>query len=534
MHFLCPSSMPFETVDSGFTGGGWGWGGGYYRDYGNGPCRGICNCFFFLGALYVGGFVLVVFGVLNLNAAVVDEAGKNIQAFNSYVSTWSGLSSTFGAAVPVLSTWVGSKPGDSLGDLKLQEKSYPSTYFGTKTDEWTSNFFFTRASVNNTTLSSDGTSTIVLETQGSKSWGPYKVALLKDSSWTCNDRTNAAKGKLCTAPTVGADCGLDFGSDGCPPSGRHWQYSIPQWEKSPSGQCKNNNNCYCQCGSSSRSRGRIYDKYTNYMHSCSLDAYRYCGAGSSYKQVCYVQAPNYNTCKKTCEVSNKGLWDTVSGTCRLKQALTSMCAAVESANPLSAAVNPDKADAGCDWDPVTKSFTLGQYKVIPEDSIEKVTQFEVQVMSKKDPYYLGTKMTNGCALMSTSPPNCFGTPRGTLLTIGFSMVIIGGLIIVCPCITYKCFKSSKTPAPNTNYQQIASAPVVAGANQTTTAFAPGVVHGVYAQQQPFQGGYPQYPQHTFQGNPQQINGQQNFHIQPTAPPIAHAVPAQHQQPGAIY
>ena len=107
------------------------------------------------------------------------------------------------------------------------------------------------------------------------------------------------------------------------------------------------------------------------------------------------------------------------------------------------------------------------------------------------------------------------------------------MIIVCPCVTYKCCKQNNAPTSHaSHYKPVGSAPFAAGANQGTTVYAPGTVHGIYAQQQPFQGGYPQYPQHTFQGQPQfaqqhqHLNGHQNLTITPTAPPVAQAVPIQ--------
>ena len=57
--------------------------------------------------------------------------------------------------------------------------------------------------------------------------------------------------------------------------------------------------------------------------------------------------------------------------------------------------SPPPDSAGCIWDSKSTSFVPTKYTPVAYDSITKQS-FNVQLVSGKDPWYLGTLLTKGC------------------------------------------------------------------------------------------------------------------------------------------
>ena len=479
--------MPFDTVGGGVTGGwgGWGWGGGYGRR--GGCCRGIFGCGIMLIALYIGGFVMIWVGMTRITEAGANNYGKMIKSFNTYVDSWETDVTAFMAVAPVALSWdtKSKKAGNQLSTLSSTSKGYTSNYFGSKSSgdvkPWTSKYYAGTLSWKNATQSvdaKDGTASLVVERDGRPAWGPYKIAVERMSKWTCNDMVTAYNGKTCSASGNSVGCTVGAWSNGCPPSPtsdpHRWSYR--------SGQCYDNSNCFCQC----TRNGRKFDTHTDIGNNCGIHARRYCGSQSGYTQKCYNQPPvKAPSCSTECTSTEKGQWDAASGTCETKQIMDSACLAPSS--PIAPG-----STSGCEWDKDAEAFAVGSYKAIPYDSKTPSTyDISIKLMSKSDPYYLGTLLTKGC-VQSGELSSCFGSTPAELATLGTLLLVVGCLIVFIPCMLYKCCKKKKTqyqpiyrngPSQQPAYQPMPQQPAYQPMPQPQPQYA-NQQPFVYGQQQP--------------------------------------------------
>ena len=164
---------------------------------------------------------------------------------------------------------------------------------------------------------------------------------------------------------------------------------------------------------------------------------------------CYYQAPQKRTCSDECNSVQKGKWNSATGDCQVKSALTSVCLVSDKQNnpqlrKLSdtdvSGASPPPNSAGCIWDSKSASFVPTKYTPVTYGSISKQS-FNVQLVSGKDPWYLGTLLTKGCNL-KTTPSMCFGLSPASLGSRGLILLIVGLLILCCPCITWRSLKKS--------------------------------------------------------------------------------------------
>jgi len=524
--------MPYTAVASASSGVDFFSYGGYGYGRRNGCCGNIFGCL----CLFVFiGLGCTITGLYYMNAAFVDSRGTNIKTFNSYVDAWEGtaaLMSAFTTSVPY-SVKFESNASTSLS-MDKQETHYDSKKeFGDSGSDLTAGFTSVKfvsgaqsysadqASEINLSILSKGTDTIS---------GPFSIPQTKLSTWTCNDKADAARGGKCAA---GNSCGLDYDQYGCPPSSSTWGPNArygPQWYyQSSSNRCLNYGNCYCQCTSGNR-RGHRYRtrSYNGYNIDC-LDAgviTSNCGSFSRAEMNCYYQAPQKRTCSDECNSVQKGKWNSATGDCQVKSALTSVCLVSDKQNnpqlrKLSdtdvSGASPPPNSAGCIWDSKSASFVPTKYTPVTYGSISKQS-FNVQLVSGKDPWYLGTLLTKGCNL-KTTPSMCFGESPASLGSRGLILLIVGLLILCCPCITWYCFFKEKSGGSTKNYTSATQA-----ASYQPMAQPP--------QQVQQQGGYmrpPQmisqpvaYAQPTYQQQPV-LQPQQQQYVQPQqGMPVAYA------------
>ena len=223
--------MPYTAVASASSGVDFFSYGGYGYGRRNGCCGNIFGCL----CLFVFiGLGCTITGLYYMNAAFVDSRGTNIKTFNSYVDAWEGtaaLMSAFTTSVPY-SVKFESNASTSLS-MDKQETHYDSKKeFGDSGSDLTAGFTSVKfvsgaqsysadqASEINLSILSKGTDTIS---------GPFSIPQTKLSTWTCNDKADAARGGKCAA---GNSCGLDYDQYGCPPSSSTWGPNArygPQW-----------------------------------------------------------------------------------------------------------------------------------------------------------------------------------------------------------------------------------------------------------------------------------------------------------------
>lgn len=243
---------------------------------------------------------------------------------------------------------------------------------------------------------------------------------------------------------------------------------------------------------SGRRNGRKYrtSGYNGYNIDCLDNIQGFCGYPSTAKKRCYYQNPVRNSCDHECSNNQKGNWDKNTGQCSVKKALAKICLVSDKqsntntflrklygesmgkkASAIDAAPPPDSA--GCIWDSSNQKFMPTTYISVPYNSATIDSgKFQVELMSGKDPWYLATLLTKGCNLKA-SASMCFGESQLNLTIRGFTFLIIGLLIVCCPCITWYCFfrgknntfqnqtnyyNSSQQAQSNTMYQPIAQPP----------------------------------------------------------------------------
>ena len=531
--------MPYQTVGSASTGGffGWGGGGGWGYGYrgGNDLCAlPRCICGILVLAL-LGGFGCTIAGVVFLSSAYENHREANIKEFNGYVEAWAGtaaLMSAFTSSTPYSLKILGSVANATI--LQESETKYNTNkVFGDDSKDLTSEWTSVQYTSPSTSYSIDTPSTFTLEIQSKNTntiSGPFSFEQTIQKTWTCDNKAQASNGKTCSD---GNNCGLDYDGDGCPPSSSSWNYQGKnQWYYDISSRhCLNYGDCYCQC-TSGRNNGAKYRThgYNGYDIDC-LDQgalRRYCGYPSSAKKKCFYQDPVKNTCSNECSSNQKGKWDSKTGQCSVKQALTDICLVSDKENnndsnlrrllgksskdtrSVGASAPPDSV--GCIWHSSNSQFMPTAYISVPYDAKGSSESFKVKLMSGKDPWYLGTLLTKGCN-RKTSPYMCFGESQLTLFGRGVMFLTIGLIILCCPCITwYCCFREKKsTPRYNGNYSN-------APQPQPNTMYRPIVQP---PQTVPQQGGYgqPSYP--VAQSQPQ--------YMQPQQQPVGYA---QQQQPVA--
>ena len=111
---------------------------------------------------------------------------------------------------------------------------------------------------------------------------------------------------------------------------------------------------------------------------------------------CYYQAPQKRTCSDECKSVQKGKWNSATGDCQVKSALTGVCLVSDKQNnpqlrKLSgkdvSGGSPPPNSAGCIWDSKSSNFVPAKYTPVAYDSITKQS-FNVQLVSGKDPWYL--------------------------------------------------------------------------------------------------------------------------------------------------
>ena len=179
---------------------------------------------------------------------------------------------------------------------------------------------------------------------------------------------------------------------------------------------------------------------------------------------CYYQAPQKRTCSDECNSVQKGKWNSATGDCQVKSALTSVCLVSDKQNnpqlrKLSdtdvSGASPPPNSAGCIWDSKSASFVPTKYTPVTYGSISKQS-FNVQLVSGKDPWYLGTLLTKGCNL-KTTPSMCFGESPASLGSRGLILLIVGLLILCCPCLIWYCFFRDKSSGSTKNYSSATQA-----------------------------------------------------------------------------
>ena len=503
--------MPYTAVASASSGFDFFPGGGYGYGRRGGCCGNIFGCLCLFVFLGLG---CTISGVYYMNAAFVDSRGLNIKTFNSYIDAWEGtaaLMSAFTTSVPY-TVKIGSNGTTSLS-MDKQETQYNSKKeFGDSSSELTAGFTSVKFVSKTHSYSTDQPSDINLSIQSKGAdtvSGPFSIPQTKSSTWTCNDKANAARGEKCAA---GNSCGLDYDQNGCPPSSSSWGPNAhygPQWfYQSSSNRCLNYANCYCQCTSGNR-RGRRYrtSSYNGYNIDClsSWNIQSNCGSFSRAEMVCYYQAPQKRTCSDECSSVQKGKWNSATGDCQIKSALTSVCLVSDKQNnpqlrKLSgtgvSSASPPPDSAGCIWDSKSTSFVPTKYTPVAYDS-SGTQSFNVQLVSGKDPWYLGTLLTKGCNLEAT-PSMCFGLSPASLVSRGVALLTVGLLILCCPCITWHCCLKEKYGGSTKNYSS----------GTQGTSYRPLAQPPQQVQQQ---GGYMQPPAMVSQ-------------------PVAYAQPAYQQQP----
>ena len=193
--------------------------------YGYGRRGGCCGNIFGCLCLFVFlGLGCTISGVYYMNAAFIDSRGSNIKTFNSYVDAWEGtaaLMSAFTTSVPY-SVKFESNASTSLS-MDKQETHYDSKKeFGDSSSDLTAGFTSVKFVSGAQSYSTDQPSEINLSIQSKGTdtiSGPFSIPQTKSSTWTCNDKADAARGGKCAA---GNSCGLDYDQYGCPPSSSSW------------------------------------------------------------------------------------------------------------------------------------------------------------------------------------------------------------------------------------------------------------------------------------------------------------------------
>ena len=237
--------MPFQTVASASTGGFFFGSSSYFGGYGGrgGLCalpRLICSC---AVLVLLVGFGLTIAGFASLSNAWKNQRALNVKVFNSDIASWAGTSSlAFTSGAYTL------KVSNGTTTLKKTEIKYDTQKeFGDDgkdlTKGWTSIEYVSPSQ--QYSMATPSTVTLSIESKSKMVSGPFSFEETTKNVWTCNNKEAAATGATCND---GNNCGLDYDSNGCPPSSSSWnpKYGSQWYHDLSTGNCVNYDNCYCE------------------------------------------------------------------------------------------------------------------------------------------------------------------------------------------------------------------------------------------------------------------------------------------------